>query len=82
MNYECISVPYVQQKRETRSKDLVADGQPKRIKLLGEDLVSFRDTENRVGLSAHPYAHREALMTFGRNGRAAFAVSITDRNMT
>ncbi len=49
------------------SKDLVADGQPKRIKLLGEDLVSFRDTENRVGLIANACAHRGAPMMFGRN---------------
>jgi len=49
------------------SKDLVADGQPKRIKLLGEDLVAFRDTENRVGLIANACAHRGAPMMFGRN---------------
>ena len=49
------------------SKDLVADGQPKRIKLLGEDLVLFRDTENRVGLIANACAHRGAPMMFGRN---------------
>jgi phthalate 4,5-dioxygenase oxygenase subunit len=49
------------------SKDLVADGQPKRIKLLGEDLVLFRDSENRVGLIANACAHRGAPMMFGRN---------------
>ncbi len=49
------------------SKDLVADGQPRRIKLLGEDLVAFRDTENRVGLIANACAHRGAPMMFGRN---------------
>ena len=27
------------------SKDLVADGQPKRVMLLGEDLVAFRDSQ-------------------------------------
>ena len=49
------------------SKDLVADGQPKRIMLLGEDLVAFRDSEQRVGLVANACAHRGAPMMFGRN---------------
>jgi nitrite reductase/ring-hydroxylating ferredoxin subunit len=49
------------------TKDLVADGQPKRVMLLGEDLVAFRDTENRVGLVANACAHRGAPMMFGRN---------------
>jgi phthalate 4,5-dioxygenase len=49
------------------SKDLVADAQPKRVVLLGEDLVAFRDTENRVGLLANACAHRGAPMMFGRN---------------
>jgi phthalate 4,5-dioxygenase len=49
------------------SKDLVADGQPKRIKLLGEDLMLFRDSENRLGLIANSCAHRGAPMMFGRN---------------
>ncbi len=49
------------------SKDLEADGQPKRVKLLNEDLVVFRDTRNRVGLIANACAHRGAPMMFGRN---------------
>ncbi len=49
------------------AKDLTADGQPKRIKLLGEDLVVFRDSENRVGLIANACAHRGAPLMFGRN---------------
>lgn len=49
------------------SKDLVTDGQPKRVMLLGEDLVAFRDTQNRVGLIANACAHRGAPMMFGRN---------------
>ena len=49
------------------SKDLVADGQPKRVKLLGEDLVAFRDTRGSVGLIANACAHRGAPMMFGRN---------------
>jgi phthalate 4,5-dioxygenase len=49
------------------SKDLAADGQPKRVMLLGEDLVAFCDTEGRVGLIANACAHRGAPMMFGRN---------------
>ena len=49
------------------SKDLLPDGQPKRVKLLGEDLVAFRDTRNRVGLIANACAHRGAPLMFGRN---------------
>jgi len=49
------------------SRDLVADGQPKRVTLLGEDLVGFRDTQGRVGLIANACAHRGAPMMFGRN---------------
>ena len=49
------------------SKDLVADGQPKRVKLLNEDLLVFRDTESRVGLIANACAHRGAPLMFGRN---------------
>jgi phthalate 4,5-dioxygenase len=49
------------------STDLVADGRPKRVKLLCEDLVAFRDSRNRVGLIANACAHRGAPMIFGRN---------------
>ena len=49
------------------SKDLVADGQPKRVKLLGEDLVAFRDSRQAIGLIANACAHRGAPMMFGRN---------------
>ncbi len=47
--------------------DLVADGQPKRVKLLGEDLVAFRDSDGRVGLVANACPHRGAPLMFGRN---------------
>ena len=49
------------------SKDLLPDEAPKRVKLLGEDLVTFRDTQGRVGLIANSCAHRGAPMLFGRN---------------
>ena len=31
-----------------------ADGEPKKVRLLGEDLVAFRDSKGRLGV--HPYA--------------------------
>lgn len=46
---------------------LSADGQPKRVKLLGEDLVAFRDTNGDVGLVANACPHRGAPLMFGRN---------------
>lgn len=49
------------------SDSLEADGQPKRIKLLGEDLVAFRDTDGKPGLVANACPHRGAPMMFGRN---------------
>src|SRR5882757_6150544 len=49
------------------SGDIVNDGQPKRIRLLGEDLVAFRDSEGRVGLVDQACPHRGAPLIFGRN---------------
>jgi phthalate 4,5-dioxygenase oxygenase subunit len=43
------------------------DGPPVRVKLLGEKLVCFRDSEGRVGLLAEACPHRTASMFFGRN---------------
>jgi phenylpropionate dioxygenase-like ring-hydroxylating dioxygenase large terminal subunit len=43
------------------------DGPPARVKVLGEDLVAFRDTEGRVGLVEPVCAHRGADLFFGRN---------------
>ena len=49
------------------ARDLTADGQPYRVRLLGEDLVAFRDTAGQVGLVDHACPHRGAPMVFGRN---------------
>ncbi|MDF2367131.1 Rieske 2Fe-2S domain-containing protein [Sneathiella sp.] len=49
------------------SRDLEIDGQPQRIKLLGEDLVAFRDSAGKVGLVDHACPHRGAPMMLGRN---------------
>ncbi|MEE2760127.1 MAG: (2Fe-2S)-binding protein, partial [Pseudomonadota bacterium] len=35
------------------SSELVTDGDPMRLKLLGEKLVAFRDTAGRVGIMDH-----------------------------
>ena len=49
------------------STELEADAAPLRVKLLGEDLVAFRDTEGRVGLLEELCAHRRASLFLGRN---------------
>lgn len=43
------------------------DSPPVRVRLLGEDLVCFRDTSGRVGLIDDKCPHRTASMFFGRN---------------
>jgi phthalate 4,5-dioxygenase len=43
------------------------DGAPVRVRLLGEDLVAFRDTEGKIGLVGAYCPHRRAPLFFGRN---------------
>jgi phenylpropionate dioxygenase-like ring-hydroxylating dioxygenase large terminal subunit len=43
------------------------DGAPVRVRLLGEDLVAFRDSTGAVGLVSAYCPHRRAPMFFGRN---------------
>ena len=43
------------------------DGPPVRVRLLGEDLVAFRDTDGRPGLLDERCPHRTASLFFGRN---------------
>ena len=43
------------------------DGSPVRLRLLGEDLVAFRDTQGRVGIIEAHCAHRRAHLFYGRN---------------
>jgi len=43
------------------------DGPPVRIKLLGENLIAFRDTEGRIGVIDEFCAHRGVSLWFGRN---------------
>jgi phthalate 4,5-dioxygenase oxygenase subunit len=43
------------------------DGAPLRVRLLGENLVVFRDTKGRIGVLAEACPHRGASMAFARN---------------
>ena len=43
------------------------DGPPVRVRLLGENLVLFRDTQGRIGLLDERCPHRTASLFFGRN---------------
>jgi phthalate 4,5-dioxygenase oxygenase subunit len=49
------------------SSELVADGDPLRVMLLGEPLIAFRDSAGRVGILDHRCPHRCASLFFGRN---------------
>ncbi len=43
------------------------DGTPLKVRLLGEDLVAFRDTDGRLGLIDEYCPHRRASLVLGRN---------------
>ena len=49
------------------SSELVADGPPLRLMLLGENLIAFRDSAGRVGVMDHRCPHRCASLFYGRN---------------
>jgi phthalate 4,5-dioxygenase oxygenase subunit len=50
------------------SEQLVeSDGVPVRVRLFGEDLVAFRDTDGRIGVLGEHCPHRRASLFFGRN---------------
>ena len=50
-----------------QSADIVADGAPKRIRLLGENLVAFRDSKGRAGVLDENCPHRGASLVLARN---------------
>jgi phenylpropionate dioxygenase-like ring-hydroxylating dioxygenase large terminal subunit len=50
-----------------KSSEVVPDGPPLRLMLLGEKLIAFRDTGGRVGIMDHRCPHRCASLFFGRN---------------
>jgi phthalate 4,5-dioxygenase len=43
------------------------DGAPVRLRLFGEDLVAFRDTDGRLGVLGEYCPHRKASLVLGRN---------------
>ena len=43
------------------------DCDPVRVRLLGEDLVAFRDSDNRIGILHERCPHRRASLFYGRN---------------
>jgi phenylpropionate dioxygenase-like ring-hydroxylating dioxygenase large terminal subunit len=49
------------------SKEVTTDGDPRRIVLLGEKLIAFRDSAGKVGIMDHRCPHRVASLFFGRN---------------
>jgi phthalate 4,5-dioxygenase len=49
------------------SWELDPDGEPKRVRLLGEDLVAFRSASGNCGLVVEACPHRGASLFFGRN---------------
>jgi phthalate 4,5-dioxygenase oxygenase subunit len=50
--------------------ELEADGAPTRIRVLGEDLVAFRDSNGKPGLIGELCPHRLAPLVIGRNEEA------------
>ena len=50
-----------------KSSELVRDGDPIRLLLLGEKLIAFHDSEGRVGVLDHRCPHRCASLFLGRN---------------
>ncbi|HXZ22242.1 MAG TPA: Rieske 2Fe-2S domain-containing protein [Pseudolabrys sp.] len=49
------------------SEEVVSDGGPVKTRLLGEDLIVFRDSKGRVGVLGEFCAHRRASLLYGRN---------------
>jgi phthalate 4,5-dioxygenase oxygenase subunit len=49
------------------SSELERDGAPRRVRLMGEDLVAFRDSVGRVGLLEELCPHRGVSLTLARN---------------
>ena len=51
---------------------------PLQIRILGEDLVIFKTTENKIGLVHENCAHRRASLVYGKCEKKAFDVVIMD----
>jgi phenylpropionate dioxygenase-like ring-hydroxylating dioxygenase large terminal subunit len=57
-----------------------ADCPPVRVRMLGEELVAFRDSQGRIGLLGEHCAHRGTSLFYGRNEDAVCAASTTAGN--
>ena len=55
------------------SHELEPDGRALRLRIMGEDLVTFRDTQGRVGVLEEFCAHRGASLYYGRNEACGLA---------
>ena len=53
------------------------DGSPLRVRILGEDLIAFRDTNGDVGLIDAYCPHRRAPLFFGRNEECGLALRLS-----
>ena len=49
------------------SKEIECDGQPQRVRLMGEDLVAFRDSNGDIGMMQELCPHRGASLFLARN---------------
>ena len=58
------------------------DCAPIRLKVMGEDLLLFRDSKGKTGLIEPFCAHRGADLFFGRNEECGFVASIMGGNTT
>jgi phthalate 4,5-dioxygenase len=54
-----------------RSSELIADGPPRRLKLLGRRLVAFRDSGGQLGVMNENCPHRGASLALARNEHCA-----------
>src|SRR5258708_40345979 len=52
------------------SWELTPDGDPLRVRLLGEDLIAWRDSNGKPGFISNNCPHRGASLFFGRNEEA------------
>src|SRR5690554_6400848 len=50
-----------------RSESLVSDGEPRRIRLLGENYVAFRATDGKAGFIDEACPHRGCSLVLARN---------------
>ena len=59
------------------SSELVRDGAPMRLMLLGEKLIAFRDSAGRVGVMDHRCPHRCASLFLGRNEEGGHSLRLS-----